>query len=269
MSKYIAVAKIHFKAQLAYRFEVMMTALSTIWRVVFAWILWGAIFAARDEVGGFTHQAMLSYYLISSFFATMDVSGGVSGGMCGEICGRIKDGTFSKFMVIPSNPQLHFLSQTLGSSAYYGLFALLAAVVSAFIFRINPSITTDPAAILLAVSMFLLGIVFMNGYQFFLGIWAFKLQDTLFLTHLLTDVVYFLKGEMIPLSLLPAVFERALRFLPFTHTLYTPAMLLIGKLDVYEGLLRFTVLAVWTFGIMVVSQIVYGRLRRKYEGVGI
>ena len=263
--KYIAVAKILFKAQLAYRFDVIMTALGMIWRVVFAWILWGAIFAGTGEISGFTFQAMLSYYVISSFLATMDMSEGT----VREISGRIREGTFSKFMVIPSNPQLHFLSQTLGASAYYGIFAALAAAVSVLIFNIDLTIAIDPVVIPVAVALFLLGVLFMNSYQFFFGLWAFKFQDMTFAIHLLPNIISFFKGELVPLSLLPDAFVKLLRFSPFTHMVYTPAMLLIGRLDIYDGLFGVVVLAAWVFAMMAVSQFTYGKLRRKYEGVGI
>ena len=265
MKKYVAVAKILFKAQMAYRFDVIMTAVSTIWRVAFAWILWSAIFTDRDDVGGFTLQAMLSYYVINSFLSTMDMSGGVSM----EVSERIKGGTYSKFMVIPSNPQLHFLSQTLGASAYYGIFALLAAVVSAFVFRINLIFAANPAQILLAVAVFLLGIVFMNSYQFFVGIWAFKFQDIRFLLFTFPTVVQFFRGEFVPLSLLPNALAYSLRYFPFTHITYTPTMLLTGKMDLSEGLTGLAVLSVWTFGMIIISQLTYKKLRIKYEGVGI
>jgi len=265
MKKYIAVAKIMFKVQIAYRFDIIMTAVSTIWRVAFAWILWGAIFTGRDEVGGFTFQAMLSYYVISSFLSTMDMSGGVSM----EVSSGIKEGTYSKYMVIPSNPQFHFLSQTLGASVYYGLFAALAAVVSLLVFRINLVISTDLAQILLAVAVFLLGIVFMNSYQFFVGIWAFKYHDIRFLLFTFPTIIQFFRGEFVPLSLLPETLAYSLRYFPFTHVSYTPTMLFTGRMDLSEGLIGLAVLSVWTFGMIAVSQITYKRLRIKYEGVGI
>ena len=265
MKKYFAIGKILFKAQAAYRFDVLMTATGMIWRIVFALILWGVIFDGRDMVGGFTYQAMLSYYVISSFFATMDMSGGVAG----EVSSRIKGGTFSKFMVIPSNPQLHFLSQTLGASTYYGFFAALAAVACSLVFGISITFTNDPLKILLAAATFLLGAVFMNSFQFFLGIWAFKVQDAIFLTHVPSMIISFFTGELVPLSLLPGAVAGALHFFPFTHVVYTPTMLLTGGMDLLDGCAGLAALAAWAAAMALVSRATYGRLRRKYEGVGI
>jgi len=265
MKKYLAVAAVLFKAQIVYRFNVTLTALGTVWRVIFAWILWGAIFNGRGEVGGFTLQAMLSYYLVNAFLLSMDMSWG-SGR---EIMDRIKGGTFSKYMVIPSNPQAHFLSQSLGTSAYYGIFGVVAAIFSALVFRIYPVFTTDPLKILMAVAMFLLGLVFMNCYQIFVGLWAFKYTDVDFLFYFLPAIVSFFRGEYFPISLLPGIFANILKFFPFTHVTYTPAMLLIGRMDRNDGLIGLIVLSVWVIGAVLLNEMTYNRLRTKYEGVGI
>ena len=265
MKKYFAIGRILFKAQAAYRFDVLMTAMGMIWRIVFAWILWGAIFTGRETIGGFTHSAMLSYYVVSSFFVTMEMSSGV----VGEVSARIKGGSFSKFMVIPSDPQLHFLSQTAGASAYYGLFAALAAVAGVLAFRIDLIFTNNPFNVFLSIITFLLGTVFMNSFQFFMGLWAFKYHDTIFLTHVPEMIIAFFTGELVPLSLLPGGFASALRYFPFTHVIFTPTMLLTGGMDTREGAAGLAALAVWAAVMAAVSRLAYGRLRKKYEGVGI
>jgi len=263
--KYIAVAAIQFRAQMVYRFDVIITALSAVWRVLFAWILWGAIFAGRDEVGGFTFQAMLSYYVIDSFFSTLDISWNVAE----EVSRRIREGTFSKYMVIPSDPQFHFLSQSFGTGGYYGLFAALAAMASSLAFGISHVFTSSLPNILAAVAIFLLGTVFMSSFNFFVGIWAFKFQDMGFLLYTFPAILRFFKGEFVPLSLLPDALEYSLRFIPFTHIAYTPTMLLINRMDLTEGLIAFAVLSAWTFGMLAVSRLTYRRMRTKYEGVGL
>ena len=265
MKKYLAVIKIFFKAQLIYRFDVFMTSLGVIWRVVFAWILWGAVFTGRNIVGGFTLQQMMAYYLINSFLASMDMSGTTGA----EVTNKIVAGTFSKFMVIPVNPRLYFLSQIIGTSGFYGMFTVFAAVVCALVFRINLNLTADFTKILLAAAMFILGIAFMNAFRFFIGIWAFKYQDIGFISYLLPTVISFFKGEFIPLSLLPRLLGNLLRFLPFTYVSYMPALLLMGRTGITEGMEGFGILAVWTLSITGVSNAFYHRLRIKYEGVGI
>ena len=265
MRKYIAVAKILFKAQIVYRFDVAMTALATVGRVLFAWILWGTVFSGRETVGGFTFGGMLSYYLISSFLTSLEMSSGVSG----EVSSRIRGGTFSRFMVIPSSPQLHFMAQNFGSVGYYAVFAIIATVSSGLLFGVNLSLTRDIWSMLCAILMIPLGLVFMVSYQFFFGVLTFKFQDTGFFWHLQGNIIAFITGTIFPLSLLPSGVLSVLKYLPFTYITYTPAMLITSQAGVQEGLFGLMILAAWTAGMALVSKETYQRLRVKYDGVGV
>jgi len=264
MRKYVEVAKILFKAQLAFRFDVAMTALETLGRVLFAWLIWGAVFIGRDTVGGFTLQAMILYYVVSSFLASLDLSWGVSG----EVSERIRGGTFSKFMVIPSNPQLHFLAQTMGTTAFYALFALPVAIFSGFLFGAD-TLVLSPIPIFIGVIMIPLGMIFITSYHFFIGLLAFKFQDVSFFRHLQGSIIQFAQGAMVPLILLPVFVLNILNVLPFPHMIFTPTMLITGNMGTEEGLYSLGVLALWTIVMLVVSQITYNRLRIKFDGVGV
>ena len=265
MRKYIAVAKILFKAQIIYRFDVIMTAVGTVWRVLFARILWGAVFAGRDTVGGFDYQAMLSYYVVCSFLASIEMSSGVSG----EVSSRIRGGTFSKFMVIPTNPRLHMLSQNFGAAGYYALFSAAAAAFCAFAFNVRVSLAPDISAIIIAVLIIPAGLAFMTGYHFIVGILAFKFQDVNFFLHVQGSVIAFFTGAVIPLTLLPDSVQSVIKYLPFTYVTYMPAMLLTGRAGAGEGFFGLAVITAWCAAIMITGELLYERLRIKYDGVGI
>lgn len=265
MKKYLEIAKVLFRAQLVYRFDVMMTALGMAARVLFAFILWGAVFTERETVGNFTYEAMLSYYLVSSFLASVEKSGGVSG----EVSQRIRGGTFSKYMVIPDNPMAHFLAQTLGSAGYYAVFSALTALFCALAFGIAPTFSRDLAALACAALMVPVGLVFMVCYQYFIGLLAFKFQDIGFFWHVQGAILQFATGGIVPLSLLPEPAVMVFRFLPFTYVTYAPAMLLTGQMQAAEGLFGLAVLSAWTVGMVFIGQYSYQRLRVRYDGVGI
>ena len=265
MRKYFAVAAVLFKAQITYRFDVILNAAATIWRVLFAWVLWGAIFNGRGYVGGFTFQAMLSYYVVSSFIGSLDLSQGVSG----EISSRIRGGTFSKYMVIPSRPQTHFIFQNFGAGLYYALFTVLAAVFCVAAFRIELNLADSLVSYLCAAAMVPAGLAFMVGYHFLFGVCAFKFEDIGFFWHMQGAVVEFLTGALIPLSLLPEQVTAVLRYLPFTYVNYMPAMLITSRAGAGEGLFGLAVITVWGVLVMTTGQLLYDRLRIKYDGVGI
>ncbi|GHV15879.1 ABC transporter permease [Spirochaetia bacterium] len=272
MKKYLEFARIQFRVQIVYRFDVIMTALAAVSRILFAWILWGAVFAGRERVGGFTFPSMLSYYVVSSFITSMEMSEGISG----EVSSRIRNGTFSRFMVIPANVQGYFLFTELGAGAYYGIFSLIAVTVSTLIFKVELTLTADPAQWFCATVMILLGLIFMTGYHYFIGLLTFKFQDVGFFLHVQGNLIAFFTGTLIPLSLFPDAVVGILRFLPFYYVTYMPAMLLTGNSGAAppgamsaDGVQALIILGLWTAGMLLISQITYQRLRVRYDGVGI
>jgi len=263
--KYVEVFRLSFKMQIVWRFDVAMTMVATIARIVAAWVLWQAVFAGKEQVGGFTIGAMLSYYVVCSIVSSIDFSHQISG----EVCWLIRDGRFSGHMVAPVNPMGFFGSMQAGESAFHLSFSLIAAALCAAAFGMGVTLTADILRILLGLAMIPLGLAFMAGYHFWIGILTFKFLDIDFFLHVQESVIAFATGAMVPLALLPQGLLRVLRLLPFAHVVYTPSMLLTGQMAVHEGLFGFGVMAVWTAAMLIIAQRTYGRLRIKYDGVGI
>ncbi|MDP4145435.1 MAG: ABC-2 family transporter protein [Bacillota bacterium] len=264
MRKYIEIAKIFFKTQITYRFDVAMTVLFTVSKILFAYILWGAIFGKNETVGGFTFPMMLSYYIVSSFLAQIDMSEGVSR----EISERIQGGTFSKYMVIPANTQGYFIAQTFGALVFYLLFILAATSLWVFVFNIQLTITGNIPLILAAMVMVIIGLLFMIQLNYFLGILAFKFQDIWIFLMIKNNVIGFITGTLVPLALLPAGIITVMRFFPFYYVTYLPSMLLIGKNE-SEALTGIIVLSVWLLAFCLLNKFAYKKLRVIFDGVGI
>lgn len=264
MKKYLAVLWLSFKMQIIWRFDVAMTIVTTIGRIIMAWILWSAIFETREFVSVFTFQSMLSYYIVSSFLASLDMSRQVSG----EVSELIRSGRFSGHMVTPMNPLAFFGSMVAGESVFHLGFSLAAAFLCAFFFGINITFATNPIQIMQALLMVLLGLVFMVCFHYFIGILAFKMvsiQGVMFVAYSIID---FANGSLVPLALLPRTIQNVMRFFPFYYVNYLPSMLLTGKGsgEVAIGLL---VLVSWTVGLLLLDAYSYHTLRIKYDGVGI
>lgn len=264
MNKYLEIAKIVFKSQLAWRFDIAVNVLFTIVKIVFAYLLWDNMFGNHEVIAGFTFHSMLSYYIINSFLSQLDMSDGVSG----EVSSRIRSGTFSKYMVIPVNIQGYFIAQTAGSSIFYLAFNFIAAIIWIFIFRIRFTFTSDPVMIIAAITLLILGILFMIQLNYFLGLLTMKFQDIYLFLMIKNNLLLFITGTLIPLTLLPAVVVQIMRYLPFYYVTYLPSMLLIGRNrnEIIYGLLC---LPIWLLCMSIGGRITYNKLRIKYDGVGI
>jgi ABC-2 type transport system permease protein len=264
MRKYFEIAKIMFKTQLAWRFDIAVNVIFTIIKIIFAYLIWSTIFADHTMVAGFTFHTMLSYYIINSFLSQLDMSDGVSG----EISSRIRGGTFSKYMVIPVNIQGYFIAQTAGASVFYMTFNMIAAVVWIFIFRIKFTFTSNPLLLGSAVLMVLLGLLFMIQLNYFLGLLTLKFQDIYLFLMIKNNLILFITGTMIPLTLLPEPIVAVMRLFPFYYISYLPSMLFIGRngTEIVYGLI---LLPVWILFFILINKYTYRRLRVRYDGVGI
>ena len=110
MRKYIEAAKVNFKAQFAWRADVIFNMIFTIAKILFAYLLWHMVFSGREMVSGFTFHSMLSYYIVSSFLSQLEMSERISS----EIFQRIRNGTFSKYMIIPISMEGYFVAMEAG-----------------------------------------------------------------------------------------------------------------------------------------------------------
>ena len=261
--KYLEVFRWSFKMQIVWRFDVAMTVLATVCRILAAWILWKAIFASNDVIGGFTFTTMLSYYIISSFLNSLDFSNQISG----EISWLIRDGGFSKHMVTPMDPFAFFSFMTAGESVFHLGFSCAAALICSFIFG-AAFFTASLVNIIGAVIMIPLGLFFMMCFQYMLGIITFKFLSIRAFTFIANHLVYFLTGALVPLILLPEAMHGIMKLFPFYYVTYLPSMLLVGRCG-DEALPGIVTLACWTAGFLILNRFAYNRLRTGFEGVGI
>lgn len=264
MKKYLEIAKVYLKSQLVWRADVIFNMMFTIAKILFAYVLWGVIFEGKDQIAGFTFHSMLSYYIIGSFLSQLDLSSEISF----EISSRIRDGSFSKYMVIPVRLESYFIAQEAGVVTFYAGFDLLAAVLWVMLFRIRLVITRNPLMILCAVIIILLGLLFMVQLNYYLGLLTLQYEDIGTFLMIKNNLMALITGSIIPLVLLPERVIAVIKFLPFYYVTYLPSMLLIGR-NAKEGWKGVLILAVWCLIMEVIIRKTYSKYRYQYDGVGL
>lgn len=264
MRKYLEVSKIYMKTQLAWRGDVVLNMVFTVTRILFAYLLWKMIFRERDMVGQFTFYGILSYYIVNSFLNQLDLSRRISE----EVHSGIRNGTFSKYIILPINIEEYFIFMEIGIIGFYLVFDFLAAVVWKFVFGIQFSFTHSLTVALCALVMIVLGLLFMAQLNYLLGLLTLKYQGIDTFLMIKNNLVDFMTGSLIPLALFPETVVTAMRALPFYYVSYLPAMLLTGQCEqeAYRGI---AVLAFWCVAIQLVIYIVWKKYIRKYDGAGI
>lgn len=172
MRKYWEISKIYMKTQLVWRADVIFNMIFTISKILFAYLLWGIIFQKQELVGAFTFHDMLSYYIVNSFLSQLEMSESISN----EIHNRLRNGTFSKYIVIPVGIERHFMAMELGVVLFYLVFDFAAAVVWIFVFQIQFVFADQWWVIVCGIMMAVLGMVFMVQLNYLLGILTLRFE---------------------------------------------------------------------------------------------
>ena len=264
IKKYCEVAKINFKGCIIWRFDILANLLLTVTKITFAYILWKAVFGENDVIGGFTFYSMLTYYVTGAFLSGADMSKKIST----EICTRVISGTFSKYIIIPVNIQIYFMAQNFGRLIFYLLLNIISLFTWIFVLQIRFTFTNNAYYLGIAAVMALLGLIFMTEFQFFIGILSFKFLEISMFRIIVDNVMVFITGAAIPLSLLPEAVTAVMRIFPFYYIIYLPSMLAIGR-NGNEALSGLIIIFAWVLAFFIINNLLYKRLRVLFEGVGI
>ncbi len=262
--KYWEVAKIYMKVQLVWRAAVIFNMLFTVTKILFAYLLWKIIFAGRSTIKEFSFYGMMSYYIISSFLSQLEMSSGVSW----EINQRIRNGTFSKYMIVPVNIQGYFVAMESGKVLFYFFFNLLAAAIGMGIFRIQFVFTDSFTVIVCAALMIIIGMLFMVQLNYYLGLLTLKYQGIDTFLMIKSNLVELITGSIVPLALFPDVVIQVMKLLPFYYITYLPSMLLVGYCQ-EEALRGIVILSGWCIVLQIVIKYTWETYVREYDGVGI
>lgn len=264
MKKYLEIAKAYMKAQLIWRSDTFVDVILAVSKILFAWILWSILFEGKEQIAGLGFQAMISYYIISSYLFQLEKSAEISR----QMTGMLRNGTFSKYMVIPVHTQGYFVAMEAGKTAFSAGIGFLATILWLFLFR-NPFEQKLNFKILLCRTIMVgLGFLFMALLNYFLGILTLKFKEISIFLMIKDNLSAFVTGAVIPLALLPEWITDGMKFLPFYYVTYLPSMLLIGKCQ-EEAIKGLLVLSTWCILFFIFNQAAYEHYRIKYDGVGI
>lgn len=264
LRKYWEIAKVYMKAQLVWRTDVVFNMIFTITKILFAYLLWKMIFVGKGTIMGFSFYSLMSYYIISSFLSQLDMSQRVSE----EINERIRNGTFSKYMIVPVNVEGYFVAMEMGLVLFYFIFNLIAGVVWIGIFQIQFVFTKSMFVMICAILMIIIGMIFMVQLNYYLGLLTLKYQGIGIFLMIKNNLVSLITGTIVPLALFPDIIVQVMRILPFYYITYLPSMLLVGYCQ-EEALQGVIIILAWCIALQVMIKYTWKNYIRKYDGVGI
>ena len=254
--------RIAITERLAWKYDAFLGVMFTGATVLLAWILWKAIYGGRAELNGFTLGAMTTYYLIASFSAQFDESGGYAY----EFSEEIRSGAFGKYLWRPVDPLRWFLSLCAGRTVFRAVLVVVAAALWSLPFA-SLLVPPDPLGVLASLPVLALGLAAYALINFMISLLSMVMQDATAIRMITGILIEFLAGGLIPLVLLPGWAQNVLGFTPFPALASLPAMLWLGR-GIEEVPRACLITGAWVVVLAFASRASYRVLGRRYEEVG-
>ncbi len=267
LAKYRHVFLTGIQSNLVYRWNFAIRASFSLLHLVYVFILWGAAYSGKQEIGGFSIQATLTYFmllLVLQYFlspANDDY----------EISEEIRNGLINQFITKPINYLGYRLSLYFSARLVTGglsLLPVLAAIplLGPYIVFPGPEHAALYALAIPSLAFSAL-IQFTIAYCFgLLTFWFLEIQSFIILSLAFETV---LGGQIFPLDLMPDWLHAISRWLPYYYQMYFPAALLTGRItDLNIALQGLAIQAGWVLALLALATVLWRRGLRRHTAVG-
>lgn len=256
MTAYLAYAKKSFLGRSAYRFDHLMSILSTVLQFFIFYEIYRVLYAGAEQVDGITFKAVTTNFVISlglgSVFAPNDYF----------LPGKIYDGSIATEFLRPISFKGRMLAENAGNSLFDLIFKFIPVLAVALLTTgICAPAGAGNMALFVLSSLLGCGIVFSLSYLVqTTAFWAINIWSVITIKNVFVNV---LSGSMIPLWFMPSWMKGVLTFTPFSSIYFTPVQIYLGQLSYGEALLRCGIQAVWIVILFSIGSVLWQNGQRK------
>ena len=254
--KYAIFVKSGFQTAIAYRGAIFLWFIGGIINAAVLCLLWWAVFNASPDnaIPGFTLPQMMLYMMLSAIVGEISFTSTM-----GEISDDIHDGVIGMRLMKPINYRAQLGFSTVGGFlARFTILAVpmiaLATVISVFGFGLTGLKWYN---IVLFVPAVFLAVMFSDTLGFLFGQLAFRTQAMFGVQSIMTVLVGFLSGAMVPIALFPDWAQTVLYYTPFPSMMSMPIRLFLGQMTPIETLTAFGISALWLLVLNLLGAALY------------
>lgn len=251
------------KETAAYRVNHVLSFLVILLPLIFASMLWTAVFAGGTSMmNGYSKSTIITYYVLCILL--FDV---LYPGLNYSVSADIRDGKLSNLLIKPVSYLTYNFAMKVGLNLVYLLSSLLLACI--FVLLFIKSFYFPPAARYLPFLLAVL-LAFMLSYliSFSLSLTAFWTEETTWLQTLIDILVPFTTGALIPLAFFPKTLVTVIYLTPFPYIINFPLDVYLGNKSGGPLLHGFLMQALWLGALYFVQAGLWRHGLRRYQACG-
>ena len=255
---------------MAWRFNILVWAIVTVFEVACLVFLWLAVYSSSEggidaSINGFTYKEMISYVVLTTVFGFVTFNNDT----LWNINQDIRKGTIGNYVIKPISYRGKFIASNIGAfltmSVVFGipLYGISLGVLIGIGFLTITSIWGFIAHIGLFLVASVLACLLNDVIAYFFGILCFYTTSAWGLNSLKTTVISFLSGTLLPLAFFPPVFRDIVGYMPFAGMSQNPILILMMKYDYVESLKVIVIAFAWLVILEVLVKILFNHAIKK------
>lgn len=252
------VARRSFRRWSTYR---MATAAGVFTNTAFGYLR-AYILIAVAAAGGSAASGWDEATLVTFAFITQALLAGIAAFGESELAERVRTGDVVVDMYRPIDLQAWWLASWLGRSAFTFLGRGIPPILLGAI-AFDLVVPADAAMWLAFLGSVLLASLVAFALRFCVNLTAFWLLDNRGVDQLVTLVLTFFGGLLLPLVLFPPWLETIARALPFAAMVQVPAEVFMGRYDGAEVVVALAGQAAWFVGLGLLGRVMLTAATRK------
>jgi ABC-2 type transport system permease protein len=265
LTKYRHVFLVGLQSNLVYRWNFAIRALFSLFHLSVIFILWGAAFEGKTQIGSFDLGQTMTYFimiLMLQFFI-----GAFSEDF--QISEEIRNGLINQFLLKPINYYLYRISIFCAARIVSGLLALLPLLIILLLLRQHITLPSEPWRLLLGLPAMAMSalIQFTIAYCFgLLTFWFLEIQSFIILSFAIETL---LGGQVFPLDLLPKTLYEISQYLPYYYQMYFPVAIFTGRInEPMQAVVGLGIQAFWVVALLGCATLLWKRGLRRHTAVG-
>ncbi len=265
LEKYRYAFLVGLQSNIVYRWNFAIRGFFSLFHLAAIFVLWTAAFFGRDELGGFSLNQTLTYFvtlLVLQFFISAFNEDY-------QISEEIRQGIINQFLLKPINYFLYRFSIFVAARLVSGALVLVPLVIAMPFVHDALTFPAEPWRLAVGLPAMMLSamIQFSIAYCFgLLTFWFLEIQGFVILSMAIETI---LGGQMFPLDLLPTWAYQIAKYLPFYYQMYFPAAIFTGRLSdggaIAEG---FAIQIGWVLALLLLNHWLWLRGLRRHTAVG-
>ena len=255
---------------MAWRFNILVWVVVTVFEVACLIFLWLAIYSSSEggidaSINGFTYKEMISYVVLTTVFGFVTFNNDT----LWFINQDIRKGTIGNYVIKPISYRGKFVASNLGAflmmSTVFGipLYGASLGVLIGIGFLPIISVWDFIAHIGLFLIASVIACLLNDTIAYLFGILCFYTTSAWGLNSLKTTVISFLSGTLLPLAFFPPIFKDIVSYMPFAGMSQNPILILMMKYDYLESFKVIGIALTWLVILELFVKLLFSHAIKK------